>query len=244
MCSAKSKTDEDSAVRGVVPSAVFIGALSPARILLGTGIAVAGAILVGGLDGELDREFAEGELITWVSVLLLVLISVLNFRLYRMRRGPLGLKLSNPAIVWAFIGAGFAYLALDDAFRIHENLDKYGHVLFGIEETPLTDRADDLLIGFYGLIGLGVLWFYRHELLRFRQLLPYLAVGFGLLFLQVGLDVMTNGKEYLRLFDRDTFNRAEIHDMFEIAEETVKLFAEAVFLSGFLLIHNRLAGKG
>ena len=58
------------------------------------------------------------------------------------------------------MGAGFVFLAADDAFLIHENLDFKIHAALGIETTTWTDRIDDILIGVYGVVGLAVLFIF------------------------------------------------------------------------------------
>lgn len=62
----------------------------------------------------------------------------------------------DPSVVWAIIASGFLFLAADEVLRIHENLDQLIHYVFGLKETNLTDRIDDLIVGMYGLVGIGV----------------------------------------------------------------------------------------
>ena len=43
---------------------------------------------------------------------------------------------------------------MDDRFMFHENLDKGIHALFQWEETKLSDRLDDIIVGIYRLAGI------------------------------------------------------------------------------------------
>ena len=108
--------------------------------------------------------------------------------------------------------------------------------MFALEETPLTDRIDDLLIALYGIIGLAVLFVYRAELARFPVLLPYLVAGFALLGFQVLLDAVSNRSEYIGWFGIAADNARTVKRAVMIVEESAKLFAEAAFLSGFVRV--------
>ena len=100
-------------------------------------------------------------------------------------------------MIWALIGLGFVAFALDEKFLIHEDLDHYIHRMFNLVETGWTDKIDDVLIGFWGLIGIVVLFLYRNELNIHRQVLPILMIGFVFLFISVVLDALTNGASFI-----------------------------------------------
>ena len=213
---------------------------APARISVpGLFIGVAALLVVavtsGLLQSELDHQFRESGIVTYGSVLLLGLISRASFSIGRDRRDHAQPLWRDPRAVWIAIGAGFAFLAIDDLAQVHENLDRLIHVIAGAEATALTDRLDDLIIALYGLVGLWVLWLCRSELKRFGGLLPWLGAGFAILALQVGLDVISNRDEWLDWLAVAEPARPVWRDTMTITEEAAKLFAEAAFLSGFVL---------
>jgi hypothetical protein len=135
----------------------------------------------------------------------------------------------NPAWVWFLVWAGFLYLAADEMLEWHEHIDYGIHLLFNMQETALTDRIDDALLALYGMIGIAVLYAYRRELLRYRQQLPVIVLGFGLMFASVIFDTIANdsGRPYLPPWLGDHLT------ILIVAEEATKLLAEAVFLGAF-----------
>ncbi len=128
------------------------------------------------------KHYREGTVGTHISILLLALIAFVNFQVFLQRKHN----------IWLLISLGFAFLAFDEGFEIHEGLDKAFHRYFGIAQTSLTDRIDDILIGIYGLIGAGILYRFRAEILRYKVLLTYLLPGFALLAASVVFDAVTN----------------------------------------------------
>ncbi len=108
------------------------------------------------------NHFGEKGFITILSAVQLLVVSMLSYKIYQAR-GMMGRSSfwRDPSVVWAIIASGFLFLAADEVLRIHENLDKLIHYVFGLKETNLTDRIDDLIVGMYGLVGIGVLIAYR-----------------------------------------------------------------------------------
>lgn len=216
------------------------GRLPVSGIFASVAVLLLVAVALGLWRDQLDWQFRESGIVTYGSVLLLGLISLTSFAIGKVRRDRARPLLRDPRAVWIAIGAGFAFLALDDLAQIHENLDKLIHTLAGAKSTALTDRLDDLIIALYGLVGLAVLWLCRSELRRFRELLPWLGFGFALLVLQVGLDAISNRDEWLDWLAVAEAQRPLYADVMTVFEEGAKLFAEAAFLSGFVLARRGL----
>jgi hypothetical protein len=204
-------------------------------------IALALGVAAGLALGDLDNQFRESGIVTYTSAALLALTAATSLRIGRLRRDGAGLSWRDPRIVWVAIGLGFIWLALDDLAQIHENLDRLLHRLAGIEETPFTDRLDDVIILAYGFIGAGVMLVCRSELRRFPQMLGWLGIGAALLVLQVALDMLLNDEAWVLFTGFSTARPDLAHDLGEIAEESVKLLAEAAFLSGFIKVRQGLA---
>lgn len=175
------------------------------------------------------NHFKEDGFVTIFSCLLLLHISIFVFQINRH-----SLWKSSSAI-WLIIAHGFLFLAADEKYMIHENIDFEIHRLFSIQETGLTDRIDDLLVGLYGLIGIGVLFAYRNELKTYREAFPFFIFGFVLLFIMFVFDTVTNRKDILQLiFDNPLVDT--IHTFLSLAEDSIKIFAESFLFSGFYMM--------
>jgi hypothetical protein len=166
-------------------------------------------------------------------VLQLLTISLLSYSIFQTRRRTLGdFNWRSPFIVWLIISLGFFFLAMDDLFKIHESIDHRIHDLFNLKQTALTDRFDDMIVGLYGLIGIIFLCACREEIKRYRQVFPFLIYGFVLLFIMVGLDIVSNRVDILeKVVSRDLVS--PLHTYLSVAEDSVKIFAGSFFLVGF-----------
>ena len=113
------------------------------------------------------------------------------------------------------------------------------------EQTAFTDRFDDMIVGLYGLIGIIYLYACRDEIKKYRQVFPFLIYGFVLLFIMVGLDIVSNRKDILeKLVSRDLVS--PLHICLSIAEDSIKVFAGSFFLVGFfgaLQLSRRMGTK-
>lgn len=190
-------------------------------------------VLVYGLaNGSAVKAFAEGRPGTYLSMALLLATGFVNFRIRRQRLGsgaPAGATL-----IWLLIGAGFVFLALDEALQVHEKLDELIHSIGGFDETAVTDRIDDVIILAYGLIGLGALVAWRREITGIRGLVRFLACGLVLMGLQVALDALSNGDDVMLWLGVSEQSAPKVSDAFALAEDAAKIAAEAVLLAGFL----------
>jgi hypothetical protein len=204
------------------------------------------AIIIGIHRGDPLIHFGEAHFITWVSVLQLWATSVLSYSIFQTRRRTLGhFNWRSPMMLWLVISLGFFYLGMDDLFKIHESMDHRIHEIFHLEQTALTDRFDDMIVGLYGVIGIIYLYVCRDEIKKYRQVFRFLIYGFVLLFIMVGLDIVSNRKDILeKLVSRDLV--APIHICLSIAEDSIKVFAGSFFLVGFygaLQLSRRMGTK-
>lgn len=191
------------------------------------------AAFFGSLDGNPKKYFGEGRIITWISAINLLAISWLSYRILQIRR-PAQEQFfwRAPFMLWAIISLGFLFLTADELFTIHEFTDKMIHQIFRIKETGVTDRIDDIIVVFYGIVGIGILYTYREELRKYRQALPFLKYGFILLFIMGALDTFTNRKDIISmLVNPDSINT--IHIWLCVADDSTKIFSETCFLVGF-----------
>lgn len=180
--------------------------------------------------------FSEDGIITKLSVIQLVVIAWLSCNIFNTRRikGKYSLW-KNSAVVWLIISIGYLFLAADDLFLIHENIDILIHQLFNIQETALSDRIDDFLVCLYGMIGIGVLFSFRDELKSYKEAYPFFIFGFVIFFIMVLVDMLINRNDILPLiFHHEHAKTLDLWMTF--AEDSLKVFAEAFFIIGFFTI--------
>ncbi len=194
-------------------------------------LAILGAILVGLKSGQAERYFGEHRFITWVSSLQLLAVSWLAYRTYRVRRSSGELPRGSAVVIWALISFGFLYLVADEYFLFHEAIDHRVHDLLGMKETAFTDRLDDIIVGFYGIIGLGVLYACRKEIRLYRQAGPFLTWGFILMFVMVAADTATNRIDFLTAVLGNDL-AGPVFVWLRVAEDSFKILAEACFVGG------------
>lgn len=191
------------------------------------------AVLV--IGGALLGIFFEQHWTEIASFVILLMTSAVCGRILEFRRTLHAPIFSDPARIWALISLGFFFLALDEAFSIHERIDGLIHAVLAIDETAVTDRIDDLIVLLYGVVGAFLIYLHRGEFRGLGGFYKYLAVGFGFLFLQVAFDVLTNRGDILRYL-----GVSHLFAEGKIAEELSKLLAEAAFLLGFLWVYRKV----
>ncbi|NER80714.1 MAG: hypothetical protein F6K42_14320 [Leptolyngbya sp. SIO1D8] len=203
-------------------------------VMFWNSLAVTVALVIYNHGGK--DHFGESGFITLLSTLQLLAIALLADKILQARKPEQKEPLwKQPYAVWRIISFSFIFLAADEYLSIHEVLDLLIHDIFDWQETGLTDRIDDLIVGLYGIVGIGTLFIYRGELKPYRKSFPLFTWGFALLFCMVGLDTLTNEKDFLELFFEhnlaDTIYIWLIH-----LEDSLKVFAEAFFILAFYSI--------
>lgn len=203
------------------------------------------ALYIGAAKGNPERHFEETGFITWVSYFQLLATGAFGIGTYVARRKAAP-RFWSAVVVWLLAGVGFIVLAIDERHRYHEKLDNALHDMFKLTESAWSDRIDDLIILSYGLIGIGVLWVCRKEVLMFRPALRFLYIGFAGLGLMVMIDVFSNRGDLLKSMGAGDDAESMVR-WFGAVEDSIKLLAEAFFLIGFFAIFlsaRRLARKG
>jgi len=198
-------------------------------------LVVVAAIAIYKATGE--DHFDESGFVTFFSFFQLVAIAVITGKIKSQ-----SLLTSSPSLIWKIISLGFVFLAADEVLKIHEHVDKGIHLLFSIEETNITDRIDDVLVGLYGLVAVGVLWFYRSEIMKYPQAFPYFVFAFLLMFTMVAFDLMTSRNDFLPyVFGREL--APSISTFLFLAEDSLKVFAEFLFIMGFYVILEKVKSE-
>lgn len=181
------------------------------------------------------RYFDEGGYITWFSILQLLFIAYLCWKISIVRadRDSSLQILKNPSRFWQIIAGGFIFLACDEYFGIHENLDVGFHRLFGLSEDGLTSRIDDFIILFYVIIGILFLKTFKSEFQNFASSFRWFFAGFSLSFLTILLDMISHKGKILSLVLEDADKIAFMHNWLKTLEEIPKIFAEGAFIIAF-----------
>jgi uncharacterized protein YhhL (DUF1145 family) len=181
--------------------------------------------------------FGKRGFITYVAASQILLAGVFSFTVWSRRKAGEG-----PTILWLLLGLGFVFLALDDALELHEKLDDAIHDLAGLDEADRTDRIDDLIVLVYGIVGAAVLIACRRELLRFRGAVRYLALAFGFAVLMIGLDLLTNQRDWVEAILGRSVRGEGILPFLRALEDTMKVLATGTFAAA--LYHCRFRANG
>ncbi|MEL6493802.1 MAG: hypothetical protein AAFQ41_01600 [Cyanobacteria bacterium J06623_7] len=178
------------------------------------------------------RYFDEGEFMTYFSCLQLLIISIYAGKIARQaKKSPL-VELVKNAVFWWVVSGGLFYLALDDALSIHEEIDKSLHRLLGVQETLVTDLADDIIVGIYLLVALAYIVYQWQNLQFFRSSFNYFKIGFVLGTTMVAADILSNNTLFVSMVTEDSQLQGQLILYLGIFEEIAKTVAEGFFLVG------------
>jgi hypothetical protein len=187
------------------------------------------------LSRPIVMHFHENSWITRLSFVQLLAASVLAWMTFHLRAGKFSLKnWRSPSTFWLIVAIGFAFLAIDEGFELHEIVQRAIFSAFDLKRNFFTVRINDLIMLLYGLAGVGVVWLYLPEIRRDRKVKNHLIFGFILLFIMIGVDTLGNKREIpflASLFPTST--NTQLRWNLKVLEETITLYSEAFFLGGF-----------
>ena len=200
------------------------------RVLAFDLLAVSATVAIASRFQQTQHQFGDSGFITYFSAIQLLIASFLACKVFQIRSQKMFiLPWRSSSAIWLLISAGFCFLALDDLLMIHESTDKAIHAILRMQETGLSDRIDDVIVGLYGLLALGAFAAYRKELKRYLAALPFAVAAFVLLFAMVGVDIMTNRNDLLlTMFSLEQV--IDIKSWIFVLEEGLKLLSEAFFI--------------
>ncbi|MGK7912961.1 MAG: hypothetical protein AB4050_16025 [Synechococcus sp.] len=204
-------------------------------------IAISICIAIGLSQADLDRAFGEYAPATDMSFVQLFILSVQSSAILFLRFRTTGRIFKH--LIWGFIAFGFVFLALDEKFMWHENMDYFIHDFLGIEETNVTDRIDDLIVGFYAVLSGVIIYYWRHEICRYMQVNCLLIVGFSLLVATIFVDLVSSGDDIIPAIFGPGALTPFVDDSIAVFEESLKLIAEGIFIAALYYYHyySRLA---
>ncbi|WP_144054412.1 hypothetical protein [Pleurocapsa sp. PCC 7319] len=192
-------------------------------------LAVVGAVTV---DRSPDFHFQEGRFITIVSCIQLLIAASLSWKIYQLAKGSQLEKLSQSSLFWLIVSWGLFFLTLDDAIGIHEQIDFWLHDLFRIEETDITDLADDLIVGGYLLLFLIYIVIKWQIIQIYKRSFIFFKIGFLLSLMMVVLDIVTNNEYFISMMIDNEIQARMLRKWLSALEDSVKIFAEGIFIVG------------
>ena len=192
-------------------------------------VAIAAAAAV---DKSPDFHFKEGEFITVISCIQLLIAAILSWKINRLARHSQQVKLSKSSLFWLIVSLVLLFLSLDDALSIHEKIDFWLHDLFKIEETEITDLADDIIVGGYLLLFLIYVTFKWKVIQIFQQSFSIFQIGFILSLMMIVLDIVTNNNFFISLVVEDSSQVPILKQCLSALEDSIKIFAEGIFIVG------------
>jgi hypothetical protein len=203
--------------------------------------AIALAIVWAILQNESPIEyFEETEVMTLMSSLQLLILAGLCWKIanYRKQVSSQRKTWKSPVNLWRMLTIGFIFLALDDYFEIHENTDHFIHWIFGIQETPTTDRIDDIIVLSYSVIGSYFIYSFWCEFKQYRPAFRFFIAAFILTLIMGIFDWFNNDETLVQYWVSNPQYQELVYDSLQTVEESLKLIAEGVFISAFCICLN------
>ena len=179
--------------------------------------------------------FGERGYITFFSTFQLLAIAWLADKILHAKKALKPAPKRSIRLFWRAISVGFIFLAADEFLSIHETADVFIHSLLKLQETPVTDRIDDAIIGLYAIFGIIVSLIHRSEIKGHQQAMTFFKWGFILLIGMIVLDFVSNDEVFLGLFfEFQTANL--IQEYLYQLEDSLKILAEAFWIMAFYVI--------
>ena len=213
---------EDSLAKKVLYKVLFIDSLLVT-------FAISSAIALG--DSP-DLHFREEGFLTYVSCLQLLIAAIISFKIFGIIKNSQNPKLSSNKIVWLVITLGLLFLALDDAFEIHEEIDALLHYVLNITQTSITDLADDLIVGSYVLFFLIYVASQWKIIQPFKPSFIFFQAGFVLTVIMIILDLASHNSYVASLMTDDAERVQALKEWFGAWEDAAKIYAEGMFIVG------------
>lgn len=203
-------------------------------VLLFNSLAIFVAIALALLLGKPPSiYFQETSLICWVSWIQLLAIAYITHKTYKITQKIALGNFRQKQRFWRLISIGFLFLAVDEVLQIHERTDKLLHYILNLQETAVTDLLDDIIVACYVIVALIFLARNYPIIKQYKKSFVWFIIGFGLTFLMVVLDLLTNNHVILENFINDSERLKVISSWLKTVEDSAKIIAEGMFLVGF-----------
>jgi len=177
-----------------------------------------------------------------MSTGILAVGAIVCFGIFLSRRNELNLtRRFGSEWVWLMAASGMLYLSADEYFDLHSRYDYWIHSIMGWNETALTDRIDDAIIGLYIIGAIIVLWSYRHEVwdaAGHSRPIKLLSLGFVLAGVHVCCDMLSNRNDFWQLIVQES-NANTAHRWTSRTEQGSEIGAEIALVGALVLIWRR-----
>ena len=191
------------------------------RLLLAGVLAAAGVVALAGwlTRGDPGRYFGEQRPGTLLSAGLLAASAETCRRIHRL---PAAAALFGR--FWVVHAGLFAYLGLDELFRVHERLDRTIHKVLGLHHRhPVTDHLDDAILLGYAAFAAALWYRRRRALIRLPWTVLTMVAAFAAFAAMMAVDLTAEVKA---------------------VEDTIKLLAGALILSAFFAARREVGQLG
>jgi len=213
---------QDSPTQQVLYKTLFLESLTVT-------LAIFGAVAWGHSP---ELHFREEGFITYVSCLQLLIATVISGKIFRIVSHSGNIKLAKNKTFWLVVSVGLLFLAFDDAFEIHEQIDIWLHNLFNLQETVITDLADDIIVGGYLLLFLAYVFTQWQTINLFQRSFTFFKIGLALAIIMVLLDMASNNYYFTSLIIDDATQAKALKQWLGAFEDSAKIFAEGMFIVG------------
>ena len=176
--------------------------------------------------------FEEGGYMTILSCLQLLFGAYLAKKILAIAKNSLNPCLFKNRRFWQIISIGLVFLAFDDAFKIHEYIDKLLHILLDFKETDISDLADDVIVGGYLLLFLVYVASQWKTIQIFQRSFIYFQVGFILTVVMIIFDAASNNTLFVSMLSDNGDRQVFLQIWFGTFEDSIKIYAEGLFLVG------------
>lgn len=180
-------------------------------------------VLGGGLVGRPEKPFEEFQIYTFYTVSLMGMSALVCLQCTRLAR-------AGARQLWLLMCIGFAFLAADDLFRIHESIEEFVHGIVGSDiEDPLMAHLNEIVVLTYGLVGITLLCLRRNDVRSLRYFWPGVACALTCFLLMLFLDVRP------KWLIENTFAPPDFsNDVAGILEDSFKGLGACLFLWTFI----------
>lgn len=177
----------------------------------------------------------EGKPYTYLSFAQLLLAGGLSGWIFWLRHKQVKLTSGIKSLhwIWLIMAAGFVFLAVDEVTQFHENLNKWILVWFSLEKNNITNRIDDVIVGLYVLVGLGMVIINRREFIPYKGALKFLFVGIAIALVHVLFDLMGHHTDFVRMIIKEQSLIMPVYQWMQAIEEILKVLAEGVIVAAF-----------
>jgi len=194
-------------------------------------IAISGAIAAGHSP---KAYFEEGGYMTILSCFQLLGGAFIAKKIFLIVKKSGDFRLNKSSFFWRTSYISLSFLTFDDAFQIHENIDKLMHfilkILFGFEETNISDLADDIIVGGYLLVFFIYVAKEWQAIQTFRDSFIYFKIGCLFTMGMIFFDTFSNNTLFLSIFTESSQQSDFWQNWLGTLEDSLKIYAEGFFL--------------